>query len=165
MNSAATALHDAISDGPMLASIIESGLLRTVYQPVKDLDTQRTFGFEALTRGPAGSALEMPDRLFRTARRNGLLAQLDTACRRNAISGAGRAGLRRPSALFVNCEPETLDHAALDTAAVDFEVVLELTERELTARPTELFRIIDRARRAGWLLASTTSDPTPCRWP
>ncbi len=137
----------------MLASIIEAGLLRTVYQPVVDLDSQRTFGFEALTRGPAGSAFEMPDRLFGTARRNGLLAQLDTACRRNAISDAGLAGLRRPSALFVNCEPETLDHAALDTAAVDFDVVLELTERELTARPTELFRIIERARRAGWLLA------------
>lgn len=51
-----------------LDEILERGVLRSVFQPIVDLETGSLFGFEALARGPEGSVLERPDRLFAAAR-------------------------------------------------------------------------------------------------
>src|SRR3954468_19875153 len=54
---------------------------RSVYQPIVNLDTTEVVGYEALARGPEGSPLERPDRLFATAHACGLLTELEWACR------------------------------------------------------------------------------------
>ncbi|WP_346623447.1 EAL domain-containing protein [Blastococcus montanus] len=144
---------------PALAEALRPGGVRSVFQPIVELDTGRVVAFEALARGPQGP-LERPDHLFAAAREAGLLAELDEACRAAAFRGAAGHGLPPGVALFVNVEPEVLDTAPLDellaiasTAPGGLRVVLEITERALAARPAELLRTVARVRELGWGIA------------
>ncbi|GAB3681607.1 diguanylate cyclase domain-containing protein [Angustibacter aerolatus] len=145
--------HD--DDFELLEQVLADQRLRTVFQPLVDLDSGAVVGYEALTRGPAGTALETPDRLFAAARRHRRLKDLDVACRTTALRTASEAGLTRPFTLFVNAEPEALDgwRPAAEHEALGFNIVVELTERELTARPAQLLQAVARVRELGWGVA------------
>jgi len=133
--------------------------VRSVFQPIVDLDAGTVVAYEALARGPQGP-LERPDALFEAARRAGCLAELDEACRAAAFHGAVEHGLLGPLTLFVNVEPEVLDTAPLDdllaiaeSAPGELRVVMEITERALALRPAELLRTVERVRDVGWGVA------------
>lgn len=132
-----------------------SGELRTVFQPIVDLRASTVVGFEALSRGPAGSELERPDRLFAAARARGLVELLDRTCREQAVAAAQRVGLRAPTALFLNAEPDALsvDHSVGNSSELDPPIVLEVTERALLEHPARLLRDLAQARDHGWLIA------------
>ena len=139
--------------------VLGAGAVRSVFQPILDLDTGQVVAYEALARGPQGP-LERPDLLFAAARAAGCLAELDEACRLAAFRGGRELGLFAPLALFVNVEPEVLDSAPLEdlleiAARADgaLRVVLEITERALAARPAELLRTVERVRELGWGVA------------
>jgi EAL domain-containing protein (putative c-di-GMP-specific phosphodiesterase class I) len=144
----------AAADAAELDSILAQGSLHTVFQPIVALEDERVIGHEALTRGPAGSRLERPDRLFAAAADCGRTLELDWACRAAALTAALEA--RLATTLFLNCEPVAFDaptppqHAALwGRAAAELDIVLEITERALTRRPAELVRAVDERRAAG----------------
>ena len=90
-----------------LADILAEGAVEAGFQPVVELATARVIGWEALARGPRGSELELPDKLFAAARAAGRLEELDWLCQRNALRAALDAGVRAPSILFLNIEPDT----------------------------------------------------------
>lgn len=152
-------LHDQPA---LLAAALDrvlDGGVRSVFQPIVDLDTDHVVAYEALARGPEGP-LERPDAMFAAGRAAGRLAELDAACRAAAFRGAVAHGLLAPTTVFVNVEPEVLDSAPLadllaiaGTAPRDLRVVLEVTERALAARPAELLRTVERIRRLGWGIA------------
>ena len=142
-----------------LAEVLATGSIRTVFQPIVELDSGAVVAYEALSRGPVGP-WERPDRLFEAARAEGRLAELDGLCRRTALQSAAAAGLVNPLTLFVNVEPQVLDAAPLDeliavaeAAPGGMRVVLEITERALGARPAELLACVRRLRAAGWRIA------------
>ena len=142
-----------------LEAVLAAGA-RAVFQPLVDLDTEGVVGYEALARGPVGSPLERPDALFDAGRRAGRLAELERACHAAAVRAAGSAGLGDPAALFLNVEPVALAGARLGDLLATWEparrrgpVVLELTERALTAAPAELQRQVDALRGHGFLIA------------
>ncbi len=142
-----------------LRGVLASGGLRAVFQPIVDLRHGTVVGYEALARGPVGSALERPDQLFAAAAADCAVVELDWACRGAALAAAADADLDATT-LFVNVEPEALGTRCPDaiaplweTAAQRGDVVLELTERALTARPAELLREVQRLRDAGWGIA------------
>ncbi len=147
--TAATQLDDALTDG-----------LRALYQPIVSLADGGVVGYEALTRGPAGSELESPLALFAAARAAQRVPELDRACRTAAIAGARDAGLRRPATLFLNAEPEALEIPATGpirestiAAGAELQLCIEITERALTARPADLLAAVDRLRREGFMIA------------
>ncbi len=72
-----------------LDRILGDRAVRAVYQPIVDLATGRPVAYEALARGPVGSALEAPDRLLAAARAAGRLVELDWA-RVSAVLAGGR---------------------------------------------------------------------------
>ena len=144
---------------PTVAEVLRGGGLSSVFQPVVELSTGAIAGYEALARGPSGQ-LASPDRLLSAARAEGLVAELDRACRRAAFTRAVARGLTPPLRLFVNVDPEALDTVSsrqLVTEIRDFagglRVVVELPERALGTRPADLLRTVDQVREFGWGVA------------
>jgi EAL domain-containing protein (putative c-di-GMP-specific phosphodiesterase class I) len=142
-----------------LRSLLLHGQVRSVYQPIVDLDTGRTVAVEALARGPEGP-LQSPGALFGAAAAAGLVDELEWACRTAALQGALDGGLCASIALFVNVESAQLGRAvpaalrALEASAQQrLHVVLELTERDLERRPAEVLAATRSARAAGWGVA------------
>lgn len=143
-----------------LDGLLGGGRLRAEFQPIVELISGRTVAFEALARGPEGSAIEHPRDLFDAARRAGVEPDLDWECRGVAVAAAFAAGLAPPLTLFVNAEPASLSTpcpphlvSLRDQAAANLRVVVEVTERALVADPAALLGFIGSARRAGFGIA------------
>ncbi len=136
-----------------LEEILERQELRSVFQPIVDLETGSLFGFEALTRGPEGSTLEQPDELFAAARAEDRLAELDAACQNKAVASAQTHAIKSPLTLFVNVEPDVSGFGALPQIGRDVRGIIELTERTLTTRLVELLPAVQSAREKGWGIA------------
>ena len=100
----------------------------------------------------------MPDDLFAVARTEGVIGSLDRACRGTALANALAAGIESDDLLFLNVEPSGLDEdGVLDRANEDqlghVSVVVELTERALTARPREVLAAVRWLRERGCRIA------------
>jgi EAL domain-containing protein (putative c-di-GMP-specific phosphodiesterase class I) len=153
------------ADEAELDRLLGQGQIRSVFQPIVELDTGLTVAYEALARGPEGSPLQAPDRLFAAARQCGRLSELDGACQDSALKGALRAGLTGSWRVFINVEPEaardaleapgdvTPAHGGLPAQPARLGVVAELTERSLTADPPQLLNLVARVRSRGWGVA------------
>jgi EAL domain-containing protein (putative c-di-GMP-specific phosphodiesterase class I) len=146
--------------GDELRRILDEELVRAVYQPLVELDGGALIGFEALARGPEGSALERPDRLFAAAQDDGSIAELEWACRAAAVRGALAGGLRPPLRLFLNVEPSLIGMPVppdlrdlFARAARELSIVVELTERALADRPADVLAAVPRLRELGWAVA------------
>lgn len=142
-----------------LAQILRDRQVQTVFQPIVDLERATIVAYEALSRGPRGE-LGRPDRMYAAARAEDRLAELDALCRSTALRTAVAVGITLPLMVFVNVEPEVLDIESLDelvqiaeSAPGGLQVVLEITERAISARPAELLSCVRRLRAAGWRIA------------
>ncbi len=140
--------------------VIDSGVLETLFQPVVHLVTRAVVGFEALSRGPAGTSLEAPMAMLDAARRVGRLAELDWLMRTRALLAARRARLHPSLAWFVNVEPSGLETkcppdllALCEGAQDDLRVVLEVVDPGVGRHATGLLVAADRARADSWGVA------------
>jgi EAL domain-containing protein (putative c-di-GMP-specific phosphodiesterase class I) len=139
-----------------VADLVDRQGVRSAYQPLVDLHTGQTVGYEALARGPRGSRLARPDALFEAARIAGLEREVEWECQRAALQGALDARMPAGQALFVNLEPRLLKAGQperlgrlLEEALERFSVFAEFTERSLTDRPAEVLAAVERLRRRG----------------
>ena len=136
----------AIRTSPV-RELLDDGDLRALFQPIVELESGLPIGYEALARGPRGSELEMPAKLFGAAAREGVLPDLDRACRRTALETARADGLDPSKLLFLNAEPAAIDIESMSELSLDggespISVVVEMTERALTARPSEVLAAV-----------------------
>jgi EAL domain-containing protein (putative c-di-GMP-specific phosphodiesterase class I) len=133
--------------------ILEQGALRSVFQPIVELETGSLLGYEALARGPEGTALEQPDCLFAAARAEDRLAELDAACQAAAVANAAKHAIKSPLTLFINIEPDVASFESLPEIGRGLRGIVELTERLLTSRLAELLPAVQSARARGWGIA------------
>jgi EAL domain-containing protein (putative c-di-GMP-specific phosphodiesterase class I) len=140
-----------------IAALLSNGTARSVYQPVVHLPERRVVAYEALARGPVGSPLESPAAMFSAAAAEGLIPELDWACRMAAMGGAVDGRLDPGTALLVNVEPDVLDAEVPAAAAPllrfaegELTLIAEITERRLADRPAELLRAVATLRERGW---------------
>ena len=82
-----SAVGATVARVPGIRDVIRRHLVRTVFQPIVELGTA-VVGYEALSRGPAGSALESTGALFGAASAAGLRTDLDWVCRGSALRAA-----------------------------------------------------------------------------
>jgi EAL domain-containing protein (putative c-di-GMP-specific phosphodiesterase class I) len=143
-----------------VGDVIDARAVTTVFQPLVRLDSAEVVGFEALSRGPAGTPWEAPMALFAAARDAGRLAELDWICRASAYRTAIEGELPDGVSLFVNAEPSALsvpcppDLAGTILAAqLRLRVVTEMTERSIAHDPAALLAAAAACRGSGWGVA------------
>ncbi|PRX22040.1 EAL domain-containing protein (putative c-di-GMP-specific phosphodiesterase class I) [Actinoplanes italicus] len=144
----------AVAAGATIEQVLSGRLVQPLFQPIVDLATRRVIGLEALARGPAGTSLEYPDRLFTAAREAGCLGALDLLCSERALELAIGAP-QPPPLLFTNVEPAVLDQPLsprlieLITGGLPFRQVVEFTERALPAVPGSMLRVAGQTQTWG----------------
>jgi EAL domain-containing protein (putative c-di-GMP-specific phosphodiesterase class I) len=142
-----------------VGDVLAQGALDIGFQPVVELRSRDVVGYEALTRGPSGTALEDPQSLFAAARGAGRLDELDWLCQKAALRAALDVGLRAPAVLFINMEPDTSGFMPLELRALyaqataQMTVAVEVTERALTERPAALLGHVADMRALGCTIA------------
>ncbi|TDR79905.1 GGDEF domain-containing protein [Paludibacterium purpuratum] len=144
-----------------LDGIIRERRLFPVYQPIVDLHSGVTLGYEGLIRGPAQSPLHLPTPLFQQAAQCGRAVQLDHCCRR--VTMERFAELALPARLFLNVNPESLlspehrpGHTLNYLKQIGLEperIVIELTETLPFASYRALREAVDYYRRNGFHIA------------
>lgn len=144
-----------------LRRLIEFKLLTPVFQPIMALENPRIIGFEALIRGPEGSPLQFPDKLFQVAHESRSLASLEFACRE--VSCEVFAKLKLPGKLFLNMSPiaftdsqyrDGVTREILQRVGLSAErVVFELTESQPLDELDLLRAASDHFQRQGFAVA------------
>lgn len=140
--------------------LLDRRAVTSVFQPLIDIASGALVGYEALSRGPAGSPWESPVTLFAAARVAGREAELDWICRAAAYRAALAADFDRRLTLFVNMEPTAWRVACPEDLAPVVEqarrrlrVITEMTERVLADDPSAVLSAALSCREAGWGVA------------
>ena len=117
-----------------LMRAIHERSISTVFQPILDLSKGTIVGYEALSRGPAGSPIENPEVIFELARDYNVVWELETLCIENIRPFLNDLCSR--GSLFFNLESQFIQQLHLrGTGVFDtfFEchqnVIIEVTER------------------------------------
>jgi EAL domain-containing protein (putative c-di-GMP-specific phosphodiesterase class I) len=135
--------------------------LTTLFQPIVGLPEREILGYEALTRGPAGSYLGPAENFFGFAERSGILGEVEHVCVELAIERASR--LPRDVMLFINLSNHGLEYLdSIGISLVDLvarssfgpeRCVLEITERTYAESQAALKHRVGELRDAGFRIA------------
>lgn len=144
-----------------LIRILETRTVTPVFQPILAFATGEILAYEGLIRGPAGSPLHTPTRLFEAATRAGFLTELNMLCARKVVRQFARLGLRRQ--LFLNVTPQTVLEVKDDVQRISrfirdcgidlAQVTIELTENQFIADRSVFGEALMLFRGAGFRVA------------
>ena len=153
---------DVSAASSAVADVIARGLLRPVFQPILDLNSGATIGYEGLIRPVEPAPFADPGELFAAAEMSGRLVTLDLRCL-EVIIGAAR-GLGAGPFLSVNLSPRTAESPDFGAAALlailarhgfpPQQLVVELTEQLPIVEMDRVRQKLDALRKAGVRLAA-----------
>jgi len=155
MVNVVTDVYDSID------SIIEYEQIRTFFQPIVSLKDASILGYEALSRGPAGSLLEQPNILFKAAAESNRLWELEYLCRLKAIERS--IGISGTKKLFINVDPKVIlderykigfTKELLAANGIDpTNIIFEITERTCVEDYRGFFTVISNYTDQGYEIA------------
>jgi len=144
-----------------IESIIDNKLIKTVFQPIFDIENEIIVGYEALTRGPKNTEFYSPERLFCVAEQYDLLSELELLCRAKAITRF--VELKLTGKLFLNiCLNVMLnkDHPYGETIKLveksglsPQQVVIEISEKSPFPDSDILLKALNKYRKFGFDIA------------
>lgn len=158
-------LQDNIAELNALLEIILYKRLNTLFQPIVNLRTGQTLGYEALVRGPRGATLRRPGQMFAAAHKAEMVAWFDIACMDQCFAQAARMGINRgkPKLLFVNIDAGGLAYLHLHDRSLSMRarehgidpasVVIEITERQTLSDFPRLLQFVAHLREEGFRIA------------
>ncbi|WP_391560439.1 EAL domain-containing protein [Robertmurraya sp.] len=136
--------------------------LRTVFQPIIDLTTGSTLGFEGLTRGPIQSRFQSPLQLFKYAEEYGSLYTLEKIARELAFENSSTI-LSKDEKLFINLSPQVIyDPSFTPGHTVSLlkqyklspqNIVFEITERSAIEDFSAFTKVLYHYRDQGFQIA------------
>ena len=145
----------------LLEKIIRNGDIRSVFQPILSLRDGSVLGYEALSRGPKGSELENPERLFEAAEQYKALWDLERLCRQKALTAMNKS--HSGATLFLNVTPSIIEdekfskgvtRESLNWFGVNPEsIVFEITEKSAIKNITEFKKIISNYKDQDYKIA------------
>jgi diguanylate cyclase (GGDEF)-like protein len=145
-----------------VAEVIAGSQLRPVFQPILDLSSGATIGYEGLIRPVQPAPFANPAELFAAAEASGRLVTLDLRCLEVIIAAA--RGLSSQHLLSVNLSPRTVESADFGVAALlgilsrhgfpAQQLVVELTEQLPIVEMERVRRKLSSLRAAGIRLAA-----------
>lgn len=141
-----------------LVRAIREQAISTVFQPILNLNTGKVYGYEALSRGPAGTDIESPEVIFDLARDLDVIWDLETLCIQNI--GEFRHEVCSRGLLFVNLEShfiQQLGSRGLSILEPLLEcrgsVVIEVTERSAIRDYATFRTTLGELQRLGFKVA------------
>lgn len=178
MRRAESAIHRALDEAMLMSlrrrardldrrereldELIASRRVRTLYQPILDLQSLAVLGHEVFSRGPLDGAFGDGEALFALAERSGRILEFERLCRQQAFGSALRH-LPAGGKLFLNTsasglrDPELLDgglvYAARRAGLAPEQIVLEITERVAIEERRAYREVLLHLKSAGFGLA------------
>ena len=145
-----------------VSSVIESGALTPVYQPIIHLPTGRILGYEGLVRADPRSGFPHTGALFDAAEIAGRVLDLDRAALEVVLRGA--ADLPHETLLSVNVSPRSFEAPEFNATVflailrrhgiAPERVIMELTERDAVRDAAQLRSTILALQAAGVRVAA-----------
>lgn len=144
------------------SSILINKELKIHYQPIVSLVHGKTFGFEALTRGPKESYFHSPEQLFQFAELEGFLYELEKITRELAIQEANNF-IGDNQKIFINISSQVIYDSKF-TPGYTLEllekfnlnsknVVFEITERNAIHDFVAFKQVLEHYRNQGFQIA------------
>ena len=144
-----------------MSKVISDKKIRLFGQPIIDMVTKQIQAWEMLTRGPDGSNLEMPLRLFSVAQQTGHLYDLEMIVVEKTFEKIRETGCSQE--IFMNCTPLTLGNkrfvVELKSLLQHFpmidpkKIIIEMTEQETVEDMRHLVENIRELRELGFRIA------------
>lgn len=145
----------------LMKEILDTRAIKSVFQPIVSLQTGHILGYEALSRGPAGTVYESPVNLFTAAEEFDCLLELESVCHSRAINKAVPA--LGENYLFLNVSPILLNSVNRSNGLIQDDllkqhlqyshVVVELTERNNIEDYKSLLEELEPYREQGFMIA------------
>ncbi|TSI06201.1 EAL domain-containing protein [Lysinibacillus sp. BW-2-10] len=150
-----------------LKKIIKNEKLNTLFQPIVNLQTNETFGFEALNRPLQSQLFANPDQFYEFVGQTDMVFQFEKFCRnlslKRFIARLTQQEIERDFTLFLNIHPHVLldkNYHGGETLQLLKEigiqpdqVVFELTERSAVTDFKEFERVLSNYRSQGYRIA------------